>query len=272
MLDEDFLLANEVKVPMIGFGTWQIPEGRAAYDSVSAALQSGYRHIDTALAYANEKSVGKAVRGSGVGRGRVFVTSKLPAEVKTYEGAHACFEETMKNLDLEYLDLYLIHAPWPWENMGQDCTAGNILAWKAMEEIYESGRCRAIGVSNFSVSDMTAVMEAGKVKPMVNQIRFFIGHTQEPVTHFCRENGILVEAYSPLATGTILGNKETAALAGKYHVSVPQICIRYVLQKGALPLPKSTHADRILQNTDVDFQISEGDMDYLDSLRNTVRK
>jgi len=262
-----FMLSNGVKIPAIGFGTWQIPDGKAAYESTLSALKSGYRHIDTALAYGNEVSVGKAIRDSGIDRSEIFITSKLPAEIKTYEGALQGFEKTMKNIGFDYIDLYLIHAPWPWNDKGADYTRENIIIWKAMEEIYKSGRTRAIGISNFSVSDINAIMATCTVKPMVNQIKLHIGHTQEEITQQCIRKDILVEGYSPLATGTILKNSAIAEIAGKYGKSVAQISIRYVLQKGALPLPKSTHPEYISHNLDVDFEISDEDMKFLDGLK-----
>jgi diketogulonate reductase-like aldo/keto reductase len=266
-----FTLSNGIKIPSIGFGTWQIPDGKITFDAVSFALQNGYKHIDTALAYGNETSVGRAVRDSGKKRNEIFVTSKLPAEIKTYEGALRSFDRTMENLDLDYVDLYLIHAPWPWSEKGKDFTRENVKVWKAMEEIYKSGRCSAIGVSNFNISDLTAIMKNCNIIPMANQIKFFIGYTQEDITQFCQKNNILVEGYSPLASGAILENKTIAAMAQKYSTTLPKICIRYVLQKGVLPLPKSIHPEYILQNADVDFEITDNDIKYLNSLNETVR-
>jgi diketogulonate reductase-like aldo/keto reductase len=269
-LQPDFTLSNGVRMPAIGFGTWQIPEGQIAYDAVSFALKSGYRHIDTAYAYGNEKSVAKAVRDSGIERSEIFVTSKLPAEIKTYKEALKYFDRTMENLGLDYVDLYLIHAPWPWHRKGADFTKENIHVWKAMEEIYTSGRCHAVGVSNFSVSDLTAIIDNCNIIPMANQIKFYIGYTQEEITLFCRKNNILVEGYSPLASGAIIGNKRITTIAQKYNTTLPQICIRYVLQRGVIPLPKSTHPERILQNLDIDFIIAEDDFKYLNGLKDTV--
>lgn len=262
-----FTLYNGIKIPAIGFGTWQIPNGIATYDAVSYALSVGYRHIDTANAYRNEESVGQAVRDSGISRSEIFVTSKLPAEIKTYKGALESYKDTMKNLSLDYLDLYLIHAPWPWHKMGADFTKENIEVWKAMEEIYNHGHCHSIGVSNFSVTDLTAIINNNEVMPMANQIKFFIGKPQTDVTQFCKKNNILVEGYSPLATGRILKNEMIATIAKKYDRTVAQLCIRYVLQSGALPLPKSTTPERILQNMDVYFEIADEDMNYLNSLK-----
>lgn len=266
-----FTLKNGIIIPAIGFGTWQIPNGEIAYNSTLSALKSGYRHIDTALAYGNEKSVGKAIRDSGIDRSQIFVTSKLPAEVKSYEGALESIEKTMKNIGLEYIDLYLIHAPWPWTQIGKDCTKENIIVWKAMEEFYKSGRTRSIGISNFNVKDINAILDNCTVKPMVNQIKLHIGHRQEEITTHCEKKDILVEGYSPLATGRILNNKGIAEIAKKYDRTVAQVSVRYVLQKGAIPLPKSTHPEYIIQNHDVGFEISEDDMKYLDGLKDTIK-
>ncbi len=262
-----FTLANGVKIPAVGFGTWQIPSGDVAYNSVAAALKSGYRHIDTALAYGNEASVGQAIRDSGIDRNEIFVTSKLPAEVKSYEKVVRYAEKTVKNTGLDFIDLYLIHAPWPWNEIGADYTKENIQVWKAMEEFYESGKTLAIGISNFNVKDINAILETCRIRPTVNQIKLHIGHRQEEITEHCRKNDILVEGYSPLATGRILENPSISAIAKKYGRSVAQVSVRYVLQKGALPLPKSTHPAYIKQNFDIDFEIGQEDMNYLDSLK-----
>jgi diketogulonate reductase-like aldo/keto reductase len=269
---ETYTLANGVAIPKIGFGTWQMPDGEETYQAVLFALQNGYKHVDTARAYGNEPSVGRAVRDSGIARDQIFVTTKLPAEVKDYDAALASFETTMGALGLDYVDLYLIHAPWPWDQKGADFRKENGDVWRALEEIYRGGRCRAIGVSNFSVDDLTTLAQTSTVTPMANQIRFFIGNTQEDVTRYCQEHNILVEAYSPLATGALLQNEDVATIARKYGTSVSQLSIRYTLQRGTLPLPKSTHTERILQNADVDFTIEEEDMRHLDGLRDTARR
>ncbi len=258
-----FTLANGVKIPAIGFGTWQIPSGDIAYNSVKEALKAGYRHIDTAQAYGNEASVGQAIRDSGIDRSGIFVTSKLPAEIKSYDRAVRHAEFTMKKIGLDYIDLYLIHAPWPWTEIGADYAKENIEVWKAMEEFYESGKTRSIGISNFNVKDIDAILGTCRTKPMVNQIKLHIRHPQEEIVNHCVKNDIIVEGYSPLATGKLLKSEEIAGIAKKYGKSVAQLSIRYVLQKGALPLPKSTHPEYIRQNLDVDFEISHEDMKYL---------
>ncbi len=260
-----FTLANGVKIPAIGFGTWQIPPGDVAYNSVAEALRAGYRHIDTAQAYGNEASVGKAITDSGIPRSEVFVTSKLPAEIKSYRKAVRHAAQTMKNIGLEYIDLYLIHAPWPWEKMGADYTRENIEVWKAMEEFYESGQTRAIGISNFNVKDTVAILENCRIRPMVNQIKLYVGFWQTGVVEHNSKNNILTEAYSPLATGRLLNNPVITGIAAKYGKSVAQTAIRYALQKGTLPLPKSVHPEYIRQNFDINFEISEEDMQRLDN-------
>lgn len=268
-LDEKFTLSNGVQMPKIGFGTWQIEDASEAYGAAAEALACGYRHVDTARVYGNEESVGRAVRDSSIDRSAIFVTSKLPAEIKDPDEALASFETTMEALGLDYLDCYLIHAPWPWHDIGRDCAAGNKAVWAAFEAIYRTGRVKAIGVSNFNVADLQAVLDGCSVKPMVNQIRYFIGHTQPEVVDFCRSEGVVVTAYSPLATGKILRHPDLAALAQRYGRSVAQLCIRYVLQKGIGPLPKSTHPERIRENAAIDFEISHDDMARLDRLTGT---
>ena len=206
------------------------------------------------------------MRDSGLPRGEVFVTSKLPAAIKDHRKVQASFEETMRLFALDYVDLYLIHAPWPWSEIGKDCTAQNKQVWTQMEAIHASGRARAIGVSNFSVTDVQAILDGCTVAPMVNQIRWFVGHTQPDVVGFCKQHGIVVEAYSPLATGRLLGDARLVAVATRYGKSVAQVCIRYALQHGLVALPKSTHPARIVENAEVDFVLGEDDMTLLDAL------
>ncbi|GAB3256729.1 aldo/keto reductase [Kineosporia babensis] len=269
VLNEYFALANGVQIHKVAFGTWQIPDGADTYDSVTHALKSGYRHIDTARAYGNEASVGRAVRDSGIPRDEIFITTKLPAQIKDYEAAKASFEESSSLLGLGPVDLYLIHAPWPWEERGKDCAEGNQAVWRAMEEFYTAGRIRSIGVSNFSVADLESLKQTAQVQPMVNQIRWFIGYTQDETTAYCKAHDILVEGYSPLATGAILDNPEVGRIAEKYGKSVAQVCIRYLLEKDVLPLPKSVTPSRIVENAEVDFTISAEDLAFLDGLKDT---
>ncbi|WP_119318622.1 aldo/keto reductase [Companilactobacillus formosensis] len=268
-LTDTFDIYNGVKIPKVAFGTWQIPANEAR-QAVKDAIKTGYRHIDTALAYQNEKEVGQAVRESGVKREDLFVTSKLPAETKTYDGALADFETTMKNLDLDYLDLYLVHAPWPWGKIGANYDKENTEVWRAMEEIYNSGRVKAIGVSNFNVHDLENVLKTATIKPMVDQIQYYIGFTEPKITEFAKDNDILVEAYSPLATGGLINNPDVKKIADKYSVSVPQLAIEFVIQNGVLPLPKAVHKEHIVANTKLDFTISDEDMKTLNAFPDTA--
>ncbi|MCR5112673.1 MAG: aldo/keto reductase [Acholeplasmatales bacterium] len=263
--DEVFTLYNGVSIPKVGLGTWQSPV-EDAYRATLYALKVGYRHIDTALVYQNEEGVGKAIKDSGLPREEIFVTTKCPADIKTYKGAMEAFETSLKNLDLDYVDLYLIHAPWPWSAVGSDCTEGNIEVWKAFIELYNAKKIRAIGVSNFHDTDIEPLIMATGVKPMVNQIRYFLGNTQPKITKYCQDNHILVQAYSPLATGKMLDNPDLLKVAEKYNTTPAKICLRYCIDKGTNPLPKSVHEERIKANLELDFKISDEDIKILDSI------
>ena len=267
ILKDTYTLNNGIKIPKIAFGTWQMPNDNIGYNSVAFALKTGYIHIDTARVYGNEEVVGKAIKDSAIDRQSIFVTTKLPAELKTYDEAITTFERSLKELGLDYVDLYLIHAPWPWSDRGSDHMDGNIEVWKAFEEIYKSGRAKSIGVSNFTIPELRKLMDNTDIVPAVNQIKFHIGDTKEELTKFCEDNGIIIEAYSPLATGRILDNEKIKQMASRYDKTVAQICIGYTLQRGTISLPKSVHEAYILENADVDFEISEEDMKLLDSLK-----
>lgn len=269
-LTDCYTLSNGVKIPCVGFGTWQTPDGETAVSAVLSAIGAGYRHIDTAEGYGNEKSVGAAVKKSGVSRKELFITSKLWNSNHGYEKTLAAFEKTMKRLDTDYLDLYLIHWPNPIAFRGnwRDANAGT---WKAFEELYRAGRVRAIGVSNFRPHHLEELMKTATVAPMVNQIRLCPGDTQDETADFCRSRGILLEAYSPLGTGRIFGVPEMKALAEKYGRSVAQICIRWSLQRGYLPLPKSVTPERIEENARVfDFELEEADVRLIAGLKGCV--
>jgi diketogulonate reductase-like aldo/keto reductase len=266
VLTDTFTIAGDVQIPKVAFGTWQIPDGSETYDSVRVALDAGYRHIDTALAYGNEESVGRAVRDSGVDRDTIFITTKLPAEVKTAAGARAAFERSQKGLDLGVVDLYLIHAPWPWTAIGSDHRAGNIEVWKVFEELYADGRARSIGVSNFEVDDLESLTAATDVLPHANQIRWFVGNTQEATTAWCQQRGVLVEGYSPLATGELLEGGKLDAIAKRVGRTPAQVALRYLLEKDVLPLPKSVTPKRIQENADLDFTLDADAIAELDAL------
>lgn len=272
ILEQNYILRNGINIPKIGFGTWQVPSGDVAYNSVSLALKNGYRHIDTAAAYKNEASVGKAIKDSKIPRSKIFVTSKLQSHIKTYDETLEAFEKTLEALDMDYLDLYLIHAPWPWNEIGKQCDEGNVLAYHAMEKLYNEGRIKAIGVSNFKVEELDNIINNCEIVPHVNQIGYFIGNNEVQTDEYCKAKKILVEAYSPLAIGYLLKNKDVIQMAKKYKVTAAQISIRYCIEKGVLPLPKSTHESRIIENANIDFSIEEKDMKFLDAIKEDPRQ
>jgi diketogulonate reductase-like aldo/keto reductase len=244
----------------VGFGTWQTPDGEVAVSSVKAALAAGYRHIDTAAGYGNEGSVGRAVRESGIDRKQIFVTSKLNNPDHGYEKTLRGFDKTMKDLGFDYLDLYLIHWPNPiyFRNNWQEANAGS---WKAFEELYEAGRIRAIGVSNFRPHHIEALLKTARLKPMVDQIRLCPGDVHQETVDYCRRQGILLEAYSPLGVGRIMDVPQVKDIAEKHGKSAAQVSLRWSLQMGFLPLPKSVTPERIRQNAELfDFSLTDAEM------------
>ncbi|MEZ5284964.1 MAG: aldo/keto reductase [Vicinamibacterales bacterium] len=267
ILQDTYTLSNGVAIPKLGLGTWMISNDSAG-QAVQDALGLGYRHIDTAQAYANEAGVGDGLRASGVPREQVFVTTKLAAEVKSYDGATRAIDASLRALGLDAIDLMLIHSPQPWMQFGERdrFLAGNREAWRALEDAYTSGKLRAIGVSNFQRVDLDNILESSTVPPMVNQILAHISNTPADLIRYSQAHGMLVEAYSPIAHGELLKNTEVAAMARRYGVSVPQLSIRYALQLGLLPLPKTANPAHMKSNADVDFVISDDDMDVLQHL------
>ena len=269
MYNKNLTLNNGVKIPQLGLGTWFIDDSKAA-DAVKDAAKLGYRHFDTAQAYGNERGVGEGIRTCGVPREELFVVSKVAAEHKTYEEAKAGIDETLKKMGLDYLDMMIIHSPQPWVEVNQSDNRykeGNRQAWRALEEAYYEGKLKAIGVSNFQIEDIVSLMETAKVKPMVNQILCHISNTPLELIDYCQKNDIAVEAYSPIAHGEILSQPEIKAIADKYGVSVPQLCIRYTLQLGTISLPKTENPEHMKSNAEVDFTISEEDMEVLKNFK-----
>ncbi|WP_234571135.1 aldo/keto reductase [Rhodohalobacter sp. 614A] len=263
-LQEKYTLYNGVEIPKLGLGTWFISDDDAA-QAVKDAVKIGYRHVDSAQAYQNERGVGKGVRESGLDREDIFVTTKLAAEVKSYDEAVASIDESLEKMGLEYIDLMIIHSPQPWAEFGSEdrYEEGNLEAWKALEEAYEAGKLKAIGLSNFKKEDVQNILENGSVKPMVNQVLAHISNTPFDLIEFCEENDILVEAYSPIGHGELLKADDLEEMAKKYDVSVPQLCIRYCLQLDLLPLPKTANPEHMKDNAGVDFEISDEDMNTL---------
>lgn len=259
-------LNNGVQIPDIGFGTWQTPDGKTAIQAVLCALENGYRHIDTAAVYGNEESVGKAIRMSGIAREDLFVTTKVWNTERGYERTLKAFEQSLKKLDMDYIDLYLIHWPAVAKHFS-DWKELNAETWRALEYLYEKGKVKAIGVSNFLVPHLEALHETAEILPMVNQIEFHPGYMQPETVVYCQDHGILIEAWSPLGTGKMLNNEMLKEIAANYGVSVAQLCIRWILQKGHLPLPKSVTPERIRQNREVySFEISAEDEKVIDQL------
>jgi diketogulonate reductase-like aldo/keto reductase len=271
ILEETFTLSNGVAIPKLGLGTWMIADDAVA-DVVRNAAEIGYRHFDTAQAYANERGVGEGLRASGVPRDRLFVTSKLAAECKSYTEARDRIDGSLRALGLDTIDLMLIHSPQPWSQFRQDehFLEGNREAWRALEEAYGAGKLRAIGVSNFERVDLDNIIDNAAVKPMVNQILTHVGSTPFDLIDYARSHGILVEAYSPVAHGAVLNDGELIALASSHGVSVAQLCIRYCLQLGLLPLPKTMNPAHMRANADMEFTISEADMASLKATDNKM--
>lgn len=264
MFDKKLVLSNGVEIPQLGLGTWLIDDSKVI-DVVLNAFDIGYRHIDTAEAYGNERGVGEALKKSKLKREDVFIQTKLKSEIKTYEEAKANIEESLDKLGVDYIDLMVIHSPQPWSNFrdGNHYKEGNLEAWKALVEYYKKGKIRAIGVSNFEIEDLENIISNSDVKPMVNQILVHIVNTNFELIKYCKEHDIVVEAYSPIAHGALLNNEIVKNMANKYHVSIAQLCIRYTLLLGLVSLPKASSKEHLLSNFDVDFIISDEDMKTL---------
>ncbi len=260
-------LNNGIKIPVLGLGTWFIDDDKAD-DAVISAVKNGYRHIDTAQAYGNERGVGAGVKACGIPREELFVTSKVAAEAKTYDAAAESIDETLNKMGLDYIDLMLIHSPQPWTEWrdGKRYFEENIRVWKALEDAYTAGKIKAIGVSNFLIDDLENLLSHCEIKPMVNQLLIHIGNTPTELIEYCKKRNIVVEAYSPIAHGEALKNETIVAMSQKYGVSVPQLCIKYVLNLGAVALPKTANAEHMQNNADLDFEIINEDMEVLKAL------
>lgn len=262
---EKYRLYNGIEIPKIGYGTWQTKDGDECINAVRTAIKVGYTHIDTASIYGNEESVAKAIELSGVKRENLFITSKVWNSERGYEKTKNAFYETLKKLNTEYLDLYLIH--WPanskqFENYNEI----NLDTWNAMIDLYLEGKIKSIGVSNFQVKHLKVLMNS-RVKPMVNQIEVHPGFNQSEIYEYCVENDILVQAWSPLANGKIFDSELLKELSLKYNKSIAQLCIRWCVEKGICPLPKSLNEARMSSNKEVfDFKISKGDIELIDNL------
>lgn len=262
MFNNSMKLNNGVMIPQLALGTWLIDDDKVT-DAVKSALQMGYRHIDTAQAYGNERGVGEGVRQSGIPRDEIFITSKVAAEHKSYEIAAKSIDDTLKLMGLDYLDMMIIHSPQPWKEVNQSenrYKKENQEVWRALEDALEAGKLRAIGVSNFLEEDVQNILKTARIKPQVNQILAHISNTPLDLIQYCQNEGISVEAYSPVAHGEALKNPKIVAMAKKYGVSVAQLCIRYCIQLDMIVLPKTANPDHMRENANLDFEISQEDM------------
>lgn len=265
-LEKYFELSNGVKIPNIGYGTWRVPESEQCVEAVLTAIDCGYRHIDTAYFYKNEKSIGEAVRASGIHREDLFITSKLWNDYHGYESTLKVFEETLENLGTDYLDLYLIHWPNPIK-FRDDWAKSNAETWRAFEKLYRDGRIKAIGISNFLPHHIDELLKTAEIVPMVNQIEMQPGLNREVEREYNQKHGILTEAWAPFQVGEVLKDETVCRLAEKYQKSAAQIVLRWFLQKGVLPLPKSVTPERILGNIQVyDFELTAEDMTAMDNI------
>jgi diketogulonate reductase-like aldo/keto reductase len=262
-IDTKVRLNNGIEMPILGLGTYQAEGGKEARQAVSYALEIGYRHIDTAAMYGNEEDVGKAIKGSGIAREEIFVTTKLWNSDHGYDKALAAFEESQHKLGLDCVDLYLIH--WPVEDLRKE-------SWRALERLLDDGKCRAIGVSNYMTWHLEELVTSSSTVPAVNQVEFSPYLYLRELQDFCRSHDIQLESYSPLTKGHKLGDPELAKVARKYSKSPAQILIRWALQKELVVIPKSSRKERIKENAEVfDFCISDQDMQHLDSLDRGLR-
>ena len=268
IFDENYTTRDGIAIPKLALGTW-LMENEEAAKSVKAAIEMGYRHIDTAQAYGNEQGVAQGVRLSGVPRETLFLTSKVAAEHKSYREAADSIDATLEKMGMDYMDMMLIHSPQPWAEVNQSDNRyfeENKEVWRAMEDAHKAGKVRVIGVSNFLEEDIENLLTDSVVSPMVNQILAHVTNTPFSLIDHCKEKDILVEAYSPIAHGEVLKNREVADMAKKYHVSTAQLCLKYDLQLGMIVLPKTTNPDHMRSNAQLDFVISDADMQHLKNL------
>ena len=263
-INDCYTLNNGVQIPCIGFGTYKAATGNSA-DIIATAIEAGYRFFDTASFYETESYLAEAIKRSGLPREDFFITSKVWKTEMGYQETLEAFERTLKNLNTDYLDLYLIH--WPRPTLYKEWKDVCIATWKAMEELYKAGKVRAIGLSNFLPHHLDVILQNCTVKPMVNQLEMNPGYTQEAAVNYSQANDILVQAWSPLGRQRVLQAKLLVELAEKYQVSPARICLRYELQKGINPIPKASAMERMKDNMNVfNFTISAEDMHKLNTL------
>ncbi|MDO4200058.1 MAG: aldo/keto reductase [Clostridia bacterium] len=268
ILNETYKMNNGQRIPKVALGTWLIDDSKAA-NAVREAVKIGYRHIDTAQAYGNERGVGEGIRTCEVPREEIFVTSKVAAEHKSYDSATRSIDETLSKTGLDYIDMMIIHSPQPWSDVNQSQNRyfeGNREVWKALEDAVKAGKIKTIGVSNFLEEDLDNILKNYEIKPAVNQILAHISNTPFDLIDYCKRKNIVVEAYSPIGHGEILNNEKILKIAEKYGVTVPQICLKYDLQLGMVILPKTANPQHMESNAKLDFTISDEDMEFLKGL------
>lgn len=268
ILNETYTLNNGVKIPKLGLGTWLMDDDEAEKATIDA-IKIGYRSIDSAQAYGNEVGVGKGIKKSGIPREELFITTKVEAEHKDYDSAKKSIDESLRKLDLDYVDLIIIHSPQPWKEFRKEDRyfEENRNVWRALEDAYKEGKVRSIGVSNFKNDDLENILKDCEIKPMVNQVLAHVSNTPFEIIDFCQDNDVLIEAYSPIAHGAILNNPEIQAVADKYNVSVAQLCLKYDIQLGMVVLPKTANPEHMRDNAELDFTISDEDMKLLKNLK-----
>ena len=272
-MNRDYLiLHNGVLLPQKGIGTYQLAPGDETYQSVLVALQQGARHIDTSIIYRNEKDVGRAIVASGINRNDIFVTGKLPPHIKNHDGVMRMFERSLNNLGLDYLDAYIINAPGPFDDLDGDYDEGNVIAYKALEELYRNKRVRAIGVSQFHVPQLTNILSHCDIVPHINQISFFVGHTQPEIVSFCLDHDIAIQAFSPLGKGYLLSNDKLVSVAKRYGVTPAQIALAYNMEKRVASIPKAKTLSHIIANNELDIALDPSDIASLDQIVNDPRR
>lgn len=268
IFEETYKMNNGLEIPKLALGTWLIENEKVA-DAVCEAVKIGYSHIDTAQAYGNERGVGEGIRKCGVAREKIFVTSKVAAENKTYQSAADSIDETLSKMKFDYIDMMIIHSPQPWKEVNQSENRyfkENKEVWKALEDAVKAGKVRTIGVSNFLQEDIENILQDCEIRPAVNQILAHISNTPLELIKYCSEKNILTEAYSPIAHGEALKNNLIKEIADKYKVSIPQLCIKYDLQLGMIVLPKTANPAHMKSNAQLDFTISSEDMEALKNM------
>lgn len=268
IFEETYKMNNGLEIPKLALGTWLI-ENEKATEAVCEAIKTGYRHIDTAQAYGNEQGVGEGIRKCGVAREKIFVTSKVAAEHKSYKSAADSIDETLRKMKFDYIDMMIIHSPQPWKEVNQSENRyfkENKEVWKVLEDSVKAGKVRTIGVSNFLQEDIDNILQDCEICPAVNQILAHISNTPLGLIDYCSEKNILTEAYSPIAHGEALKNKSIKEMADKYNVSIPQLCIKYDLQLGMVVLPKTDNPAHMKSNADLGFVISDEDMEVLKNI------